>query len=167
MISRRSATLFLLAVLVFSACERENQPVILEIMELRSDASPERRVWWRSSSEAAPGTVIRIRGHQLVHIRREVTVRIGKHPCPVIKRDDHAVVCMVPPMAPGTSTVTITTPGSAVSRPIVVLRIPRLGGTPGDVTRRFLDEVESLLAQRRQHLEHPARRLSQDGWFST
>jgi hypothetical protein len=58
MVSMRSASLFLLAVLVLSACERESQPVVLEIMELRSDTSPEKRVSWRSSSEVSPGMVV-------------------------------------------------------------------------------------------------------------
>jgi Mg-chelatase subunit ChlD len=85
-----------------------------------------------------------------------VTVRIGKDPCPVIQMGDNAVVFMVPPVDPATSTVTLTAPGLEVSRKIGVQPILQFDGTPGDVTRRFLDEVEALLAQTRQHLEHPA-----------
>jgi Mg-chelatase subunit ChlD len=177
MISRRSAMVFLLVVLVLGAClalymkwprsphQVANRPepvadrsVTLEVLELRPDAPPEGRVSWRSSPGASPGTVVRIRGHPFVHNREEVTVSIGKHRCPVMKRDEYAVVCMVPLIDPGPSTVTITTPGSEVSHPIDVQPILRLDGTAGDVTRRFLDEVESLLAQSRQDLEHSAIR---------
>jgi hypothetical protein len=132
--------------------------VTLEILELGPDEHGEKHPSWRRSSKASPGTVVRLCGDPLVHTRGEVSVSIGEHPCPVMKRDEHAVVCMVPPMAPGTSAVTVTTPGSEVPHPIVVQPIPRLDGTPGDVTRRFLDEVELLLAQSRQHPEHPAVR---------